>query len=109
MTATQRTLKKLRSEGWLCGITEHWNSHISIRQDLFGFIDIIAVRGDMTLAVQSTVGGEVARRVEKIRSIPAAQTWASSIFRQIVVMGWRKAGPRGKRKLWECREVPVEF
>lgn len=109
MSPTQRTLAKLRAEGWMCGIVEHFNPHVKIRQDLFGFIDLICVRGDMTLAVQTTSGDHVADHVEKIRGLPAARTWASSIFRQIVVMGWRKVGPRGKRKLWECREVLVEF
>ena len=43
----QRSLSKLREEGWFCEITEHfvpWPAP-GHRKDLFGFSDIIAVRG----------------------------------------------------------------
>ena len=41
---TQRTLARLRQEGALeVAIVEHWNPHARIRQDLFGFIDILAI------------------------------------------------------------------
>lgn len=106
---TARSLKKLRDDGWTAAVTERWNSYQKCRQDLFGFIDIIAFKDDLTMAVQTTSGAHVQERIEKIRALPAAQAWASTIFRQIMVHGWRKVGPRGKRKLWECREIPVEF
>lgn len=110
MSPTQRTLKKLRDDGWTAAITEHWNSYAKIRQDLFGFIDVLAFKDEFTLAVQTTSGSNVSARLDKIKALPAAKAWAcGSIFRQITIHGWRKVGPRGKRKVWECREVPVEF
>lgn len=108
MSPTQRSLAKLRKEGWFVAITERWNPWSKTRQDLFGFIDLLAIRGDETLAVQTTSGTNVSARLEKIRGIQAASLWLESPSRKIVVHGWRKVGERGKRKLWDCREVTVE-
>ena len=107
MSPTQRSLKKLRADGWFVAIVEKWNSFTHIRQDLWGFGDLLAIRGDTALIVQTTSGANVAARLEKIKAIPAAEAWLQSPTRRIVVHGWRKAGARGKRKLWDCREVEV--
>ena len=40
---TQLSLKKLREEGYTVAVVEHWNSFARIRQDLFGFIDLLAL------------------------------------------------------------------
>jgi hypothetical protein len=104
MTPTQRSLAKLRREGWFVAITERWNPFSKTRQDLFGFIDLLAIRGDEALAVQTTSGSNVAARISKILALQAFALWASPT-RKTVIHGWRKVGPRGKRKVWECREV----
>ena len=105
---TQRTLKLLRSEGWTCGIVEHWNPHAHIRQDLGGFIDIVAwAPGRGVLAVQATSGPNVAARVTKIRGLASAAAWMASGAR-LEVWGWRKVGDRGKVKRWEVRRVVME-
>lgn len=106
---TQRSLKLLRQEGWTCAVVERWNQFAKIRQDLFGFIDILAFKGDTVLAVQSTSGDNVSKRIAKIRSTQAATLWAESPHRAIAVHGWRKAGARGKRKLWEVRLEIINF
>lgn len=103
MTPTQRSLKLLRSEGWLVAVVEKWNSHVKIRQDLFGFGDLLAVRGDLVMLVQTTSGSNVAARRQKIIDTPASATWLAGVWREIEIHGWRKVGARGKRKLWECR------
>lgn len=107
MTPTQRSLKLLRAAGYLCAVVEHWNAWRKIRQDLFGFADILAVRGNETLLVQTTSGSNVSARLAKIRSSQAADLWLSSPTRAIRVHGWAKRGPRGKRKVWTCREECV--
>jgi hypothetical protein len=105
---TQRSLKLLREAGYYAAITEHWNQFAHIRQDLFGFCDIIAFKPDGgVLMVQTTSGGNVAARVAKIVSNDIARAWLQSENRVIVVHGWAKRGDRGKRKLWECRVVEV--
>jgi hypothetical protein len=101
---TQRSLKLLRDEGWTVAITERWNQFARIKQDLFGFIDLLAIKGDVTMAVQTTSGSNVSARINKIRALQAAAIWLESPTRTIVVHGWRKAGPRGKRKTWQCRK-----
>jgi len=102
MSPTARTLAWLRSQGYAVAVVEHWNAFARRRIDAFGYLDLIAVhrahRG--VLGVQATSGANVAHRVAKIASIPEARTWLAAGNR-IWVVGWRKIGPRGKRKKWE--------
>jgi len=42
--ATQRTLKALRNDGWLVVVAERWNPYARKRQDLFGRIDLVAIK-----------------------------------------------------------------
>ena len=89
MTPTQRTLAKLRADGWTPAVVEHWNAHARIRQDLFGFIDILALRDGETLAVQATSGSNVSARVAKIAASETAPIVRKAGWR-IEVWGWRK-------------------
>lgn len=106
---TQRSLAHLRKAGLICAIVEHFNVHCGIRQDLYGWIDILAldpVTGELT-AVQTTSGPNVAARIDKIRAWPHLQAWL--LRHRAVVHGWSKKGPRGKRKLWALREVDLSY
>jgi hypothetical protein len=104
VSPTQRSKAALIKAGWTVAVTERWNPFAKIRQDLFGFIDILCLRGNELLAVQTTSGSNVSARIDKIKGIEAAKLWVSSPSRKLVVHGWRKVGERGKRKQWECRE-----
>ena len=88
MTPTQRSLAYLREEGYLVAIVEHWNPFARIRQDLFGFIDLLAIRRDETLAVQVTASG-VSSRVKKIEASPHLGRVREAGWK-IFVHGWRK-------------------
>lgn len=102
MTPTQRTLDLLRREyGMLCGITEHWNHFAHIRQDLFGFIDIIAVGPQGIIAVQCTTDSNRSARRIKILESPEAATWLRA-GGKIWLVTWGKHGERWKRKLWQA-------
>lgn len=103
---TQRSLKLLRSRGYTCGITEHWNGWINRRMDLFGYVDIVCLDPILgrVIFVQTTSGPNMAARLAKISSIPSA-TVAHQAGVKIVVHGWSKKGPRGKVKRWEVREI----
>jgi hypothetical protein len=103
---TQRSKAKMIADGWTVAITEKWNPFARVRQDLFGFIDILCLRGNELVGLQTTTGDNVSKRIDKIKSLPAAKQWLAPT-RRIVVHGWRKVGAQGKRKLWECREVEV--
>jgi len=104
ISPTQNTLKKLRSEGWLVAVVEKWNPHANIRQDLFGFIDLLAVRGTETLAIQATSDPNVSSRVKKIKSEKLLLHFNAvrEAGWQVEVWGWKKVKNR-----WEVRIVEV--
>ena len=112
MSPTQRTLAYLRSQGYTAAVTEHWNPHAKIRQDLFGFIDIIALGKGPIIAVQCTSGANHSARVTKIVSDPkvssCAMLWLKSC-NSIAVISWSKKGARGRLKKWEPRIQVLSF
>lgn len=110
ISPTSRTLKVLRARGAVPAVVERWNPGARVRQDLYGFIDIVAMEPGQTglLGVQATSesGGNVAARLVKIAAEPRAALWLDAGNR-IVVHGWGKKGARGRRKVWTLREVVV--
>lgn len=106
MSPTQRTLAKLREDGYVCAIVEKWNPYARIRQDLFGFIDVVAIRSTDAgvLGIQTTSGSNISARISKIQASPYYQIWKSSGNR-IEVWGWSKKGKKGERKTWQVRIV----
>lgn len=100
MSPTQRTLAELRKQGFTACVVEKWNPHAKIRQDLFSFIDIVAMKPfEPLLAVQATSTGNIASRLTKIADTALSQDWISTGNR-LEVWGWAKRGARGKRKVW---------
>lgn len=102
MTPTARTLALLRKEGWLAWVVEKWIPQTRQRSDLFTFIDVLAIKGDKTLGVQSTSGSNVSSRVKKIQDSEYVGRvreagWA------IHVHGWAK-NAKGR---WQCRVVDL--
>ncbi len=115
---TQRSLAMLRKAGYIAAIVEHWNPFAHIRQDLFGFIDIVAIqkpdlvdiglgkrswmpRSFGVLFVQSTSYSNVSSRVKKCK---ASENLPICLYagNRVEVHGWRKVGHR-----WKCRVVKV--
>ena len=90
---TQLTLERLRADGYQAAVVEHWNPHARIRQDLFGFVDVLAVRGTETLAVQATSVDHVAHRVTKIGDSPLVAAVRDAGL-SIHVWGWAKKSGR---------------
>lgn len=90
---TQLTLRKLRDDGYTAEVVEKWNPHARIRQDLFGIIDVIAVRGTETLAVQATSATNVSARVRKIGDSPLIGAVREAGW-SVRVWGWGKRGNR---------------
>lgn len=112
MSPTARSLKYLRDKGYTAAVVEKWNPHARIRQDFCGFADIIAFKGwntdgseqGCTYAIQSTTTGNISKRLEKIvQSVPAL-IWQRCEGRGVIIHGWSKKGPRGKRKVWTLTE-----
>ena len=105
---TSRTLGALRDEGWIAAVVEHFNPFAKIRQDLFGFADIIAFKDDKVLLVQCTSGSNVASRMTKLQASDIAKVWADgATSRRLQVWGWAQRGARGKRKRWTARRLTL--
>lgn len=90
---TQLTLEKLRGEGYLCEVVERWVPGANIRKDLFGFIDILAIREGDVLAVQATSKSNVSARVNKIAEHENIAE-VRKLGWQIEVWGWHKVNNR---------------
>lgn len=120
--ATQRSLKRLRDNGWIAWIVEKWipprgKMKFGIRQDVWGFGDVLACRpaeqGPSGVIVNASVtalvqcfpntGGSFAAHRRKILAIPEHKIWLAS-GNVILLHGWAKQGPRGKIKRWTLRQ-----
>jgi hypothetical protein len=93
VSPTQLTLRQLKADGWLAAVVEHWNPHARVRNDLFGFIDVLAIRPGETLAVQATSAPNTASRVRKIAEHPNIAAVREAGW-QIEVWGWAKKSGR---------------
>jgi len=96
----------LRDDGYYAEVVEHWCSFTRRRKDMFGFVDIVAMKiGEPLLLVQTTSGANTAARKTKILESEVA-TLARACGHRIVVHGWRKLLVKrgGKAKRWACKE-----
>jgi hypothetical protein len=97
ISPTQRTLKAMREQGRLCGIVERFLAHagpFGRRQDLFGFIDLIAIDPvDGIVAIQSC-GSQFSEHVRKLQE-----------ERNEAVFEWLK---HAKCELWAWRRVKLK-
>jgi hypothetical protein len=115
---TERTLRLLRKQGWTAQIVERWNPYggarvwrdgkltpVGNRVDLFGVIDVLAVRSFVhgpasgVLGVQCTTRDNQAARLGKALATPALRVWLAAGGR-FEIWGWAKVGAAGTRKLW---------
>lgn len=97
---TSRSLEHLRKQGYVAQVVEKWIPAVKRRQDLYGFIDILAIRDNEVVGVQATSGDNVAARVRKIGEHElVGQVRRAGI--RILVHGWRK-NASGR---WQLREV----
>jgi hypothetical protein len=87
--------------GYYIEKVEHWNSFGRVRQDLFGFADLIGLHPEeRPILVQVTSKSNMRAREKKILASPL-YTLASKCF-TIVVQGWAKEGNR-----WTHKEIAV--
>jgi hypothetical protein len=103
MSPTQLTLRKLKTDGWTTlAIVEHWNPFARIRQDLFGCIDILALKDGDTLAIQCTTYNNRWARVKKISENDHIANMRKCNW-SIEVWGWRK----NKSNKWEVDVIDI--
>lgn len=100
---TQLSLAKLRREGWIAEVVERWNPHARVRNDLFGCIDVLALKEGRTLGVQATSSSNVSARVRKIAEAEHVPAMREAGW-ELAVWGWSQKKPGGR---WECRIVDV--
>ncbi len=92
MSPTQLTLRKLRDDGYICKVVEHWNVFARIKQDLWGFDVIGAKRGEAVL-VQCTSASNISNRVNKLADMESTGRLREAGFR-LLVWGWKKINNR---------------
>jgi hypothetical protein len=102
ISPTQLSLKKLREEGYTVAVVEHWNAFARIRQDLFGFIDLLALKGKEVLAVQTTTTTNMNARIKKIADHENVGVVRDAGW-TIHVHGWSQ----NDKKKWQCKVKDV--
>jgi hypothetical protein len=99
----QRSLEHLRQSGYLADVVERrLPGCLNTTKDLYGFLDILAIREGEVLGIQATSGSNVSARVRKItghENVAAVRKAGIGIK----VHGWRKAA-NGR---WTLREVDL--
>jgi len=104
MTPTQRSKKYYEDQGFLVGIVEKYNAFagppnmrcagcgknkVGVRQDLFGFADLLAVHPIIgTIAIQTTSGAGMPARRKKMRENPDKIEFCLQANWKIELHGW---------------------
>jgi len=104
LSPTQRTLKAMREQGRVCGIVERFLAYAGPhgkRQDLFGFIDIVAIDpADGIVGIQSC-GQDFRKHIEKMNEERNEAMFEWLKHARVELWGWRKVvlkrGSRAKR------------
>lgn len=101
---TARTLKWLRDNEYSCQVVERYNQFAYKRIDLFGCIDIVAIKKGESgvLGVQSTSGSHMADHFKKSIAIPELKLWLETGNR-FIIQTWRK----NSKNRWVSREREV--
>ena len=101
---TKKGLEKLRKEGYLAQVVEKFNMFAHVRQDLFGFIDLVAIKEDSNgvLGVQATSMTNVSSHIQKCLKSPALPIWLKAGNR-FEVWGWEVKEVVGKRNQYRLR------
>jgi len=103
ITPVQRTLKYFRSKGWVCEKVERWNPYAGKRQDVFGFIDVMAILPECICGIQAC-GQAFSAHDKKIRASGKARKWVEA-GQKVILCGWRKVKKKrgGKMYIWRPR------
>lgn len=87
---TSKSKALLQRDGWEVAIVERWNAFAKIRQDLFGFADLLCLHPKHgIMAVQTTSRSHTSARIDKIRKERRAHIFLAA-GGKIIVHGWKK-------------------
>ena len=99
---TSRTVDLLRKDYPLVEVVERYNAFTRRRHDLFGIIDVLAVKHNEILMVQTTSRSNMSSRIKKIEDSDAIASLREAGI-AIHVHGWFK----NKRGRYEVRVVDI--
>ncbi len=98
---TERTLTRLRKDGYLAQVVERYNHWSKRRSDLFGIIDIVAIHETAGIkGIQATSFTNQAAHISKCLKEPRLVTWLKAGGR-FECWAWKKVRKQGNRKLWQ--------
>ena len=89
LSPTQLSLREAEKRGWTAAVVEKWNPYARIRQDMFGFVDIVALAEGEVIFIQATSDSNVSARAKKIadaQHLPAVRR--ANV--RVLVWGWKK-------------------
>jgi hypothetical protein len=92
----ERTLAWLREHGYEAAKTEHWNHFAKRKQDLYGFIDVLAVSEHHLLAIQVTDDAHRSEHERKVLNNKVARLLVYHM--DIELWSWGLKLTRAKRK-----------
>jgi len=99
---TQRSLALLRKNGTPAVVVERWNSFAKVRQDLFGFVDIVALADGYTIGVQTTTAANMTARLNKILKSEMFPFVCNAGWK-IIIHGWHK----DKNNKWQVKIITI--
>ena len=103
ISPTQNSIKKIKTDGWTTvAIVEYFVPFAKVRRDLFGFIDVLAVKDGDTLGIQCTTFNNRLARVRKIEDSEHLPVLREANW-SLEVWGWRK----NKSNKWEVDIIDV--
>ena len=102
MSPAQLSLQALRERGYIVEMVEHYNSFTHRRKDLWGFIDILAIKENSVLAVQVAGGiGEKNPHLEKMNEselLPIVKSAGIKIelhiWRKLITSRYKNGNPK---------------
>lgn len=95
-----RSRKLMEGQGFAVANVEHYNAFTRRKHDLYGFIDLLCIRGEDIVGVQVTSWDNVGDRAKKVTEHENYERVKHAL--RIVVQGWRKVAGR-----WVHREVEL--
>lgn len=98
ITAVQRTMRLLRSQGDKCAVVERYNAFVGeygIRQDLFGIVDVLVLDPERGFIGIQVCGSDFKKHYEKL-TIELSQK----------CIDWLET-PGGKLEIWAWRQVKL--
>ena len=93
-----KTIKLFKDRGYEVGSTEQFNFFTKTSNDLFGFIDKLAIRANEILAIQITTDTHRSKHIRKMAEEPRSYKWLAA-GGKIVLISWYK-----EKNRWKYRE-----